>query len=260
MKDVAVCISGLKKKYGDLDALKGIDLTVYKGEFFGLIGPNGAGKSTTIKILTGLTFPTEGKVTVGGFDVEKDPVKVKNQIGLLSEDLNLYEMLTGAEFVQFAGRMYGLEEDIVRERSHELFVLLDLEEAKNRRILEYSFGMKKKAALAAALIHEPKVLFLDEPFNGIDAITMRSVRNVLLQLTGRGMTIFFSSHVMEVVARLCNRIAIINKGSIAAVGSVPELIGEVASNWGDDRDVELEDVFLHHVDEGQEIRRLSWIT
>ena len=260
MKDVAVNISGLRKNYGDLEALNGIDLTVYKGEFFGLIGPNGAGKSTTIKILTGLSFPTGGKVTVGGFDVVKDPVEVKKQIGLLPEDLNLYEMLTGAEFVQFAGRMYGLEEDVVRERENELFALLDLDEAKNRRILEYSFGMKKKVALAAALIHEPRVLFLDEPFNGIDAITMRAVRNVLLELTGRGMTIFFSSHVMEVVARLCHRIAIINKGSIAAIGTVPELIDKVSLNWTGEREVDLEDVFLHHVDEGQEIRRLSWIT
>lgn len=260
MKDVAVNISGLKKKYGNLEALCGIDLTVYKGEFFGLIGPNGAGKSTTIKILTGLTFPTDGKVTVAGFDVLKAPVSVKERIGLLPEDLNLYERLTGTEFVHFAGRMYGLEEETVRERSHELLALLDLEEAKNRLILEYSFGMKKKVALAAALIHEPKVLFLDEPFNGIDAVTMKAVRNVLLELTGRGMTIFFSSHVMEVVEKLCDRIAIINKGTIAAIGTVSELVGKVAMDWDGDEEVNLEDVFLHHIDGGKEIRRLSWIS
>lgn len=260
MKDVTVNISGLRKKYGDLEALSGIDLKVFKGEFFGLIGPNGAGKSSTIKILTGLSFPTEGEVTVAGFDVLKDPVSVKECIGLLPEDLNLYESLTGNEFVHFAGRMYGLEESTVDERSHELFALLDLEEAKNRLIKEYSFGMKKKVALAAALIHEPKVLFLDEPFNGIDALTMRAVRNVLLELTGRGMTIFFSSHVMEVVEKLCDRIAIIDKGTIVAIGTVPELVGKVSMNWTGDGEVSLEDVFLHHIGGEQKNRRLSWIS
>jgi ABC-2 type transport system ATP-binding protein len=260
MKDVAVNISGLWKKYGDFPALSGIDLKVFKGEFFGLIGPNGAGKSTTIKILTGLLFPTKGNVTVSGFDIREDSVGVKGCIGLLPEDLNLYERLTGNEFVQFAVRMYGLPEDMVRERSQELFALLDLEEAKHRLIMEYSFGMKKKVALAAALIHEPKVLFLDEPFNGIDALTMRSVKNVLLELTGRGMTIFFSSHIMEVVEKLCDRIAIIDKGTIVAMGTVAELVGKVSIDWKGDGEVTLEDVFLHHIEGEEKIRRLSWIS
>ena len=252
----SVRLTGLKKCFGDFWAVKGVDLTVYEGEFFGLLGPNGAGKSTTIKMLTGLLRPTAGKASVCGFDVVEKPIEVKSRIGLLPEDLNLYERLSGEEFVHFAGRMYSLDEQTVRARTVELFELLELTEQKDKLIIDYSFGMKKKVGLAAALIHRPKVIFLDEPFNGIDVISMRSVRRVLRELTGRGITIFFSSHVMEVVEKLCNRIAIMHKGEIAAVGTIENLREQMSHH----PDAELEDIFLHFVGERGEARRLSWIT
>ena len=252
----SVRLTGLKKCFGDFWAVKGVDLTVNEGEFFGLLGPNGAGKSTTIKMLTGLLRPTAGKASVCGFDVVERPIEVKSRIGLLPEDLNLYERLSGEEFVHFAGRMYSLDEETVRTRTAELFELLELTEQKDKLIIDYSFGMKKKVGLAAALIHRPKVIFLDEPFNGIDVISMRSVRRVLRELTGRGITIFFSSHVMEVVEKLCNRIAIMHKGEIAAVGTIEQLREQMIHH----PEAELEDIFLHFVGERGEARRLSWIT
>jgi len=258
-KTVAVDICGLTKSYGDFTAVNHIDLKVYRGEFFGLIGPNGAGKSTTIKMLTGLLKPDSGTATVAGFNVEQNPVLVKGNVGLLPEDLNLYERLTGSEFIGFAGRMYGLEEKVVRQRRQELLTLLELEDDSNRLILEYSFGMKKKVALAAALIHEPAVLFLDEPFNGIDVATMKAVRKVLSQLTGRGMTIFFSSHVMEVVAKLCDRIAIIHNGEIAVTGTVDDVVANAGISTLD-KEIELEDVFLHYTGFDHEARSLNWIS
>jgi len=253
----SVCLTGLKKQFGDFWAVDGVDLSVNEGEFFGLLGPNGAGKSTTIKMITGLLQPTAGTATVLGHDVLEDPVSVKRLIGLLPEDLNLYERLTGTEFIEFSGRMYGLNEGSVRSRTRELLELLELTEAADKLIIDYSFGMKKKVGFASALIHCPRVLFLDEPFNGIDVISMRGIRNVLKELTGRGITIFFSSHVMEVVEKLCSRLAIMHQGKIAAVGTIEQLRGEIVGNSSE---ADLEDIFLHVVGENRPARRLSWLT
>ena len=251
----SVRIEGLKKRFGDFLAVDGVDLSVHEGEFFGLLGPNGAGKSTTIKILTSLLRPSAGKALICGYDVVEQALEVKRSIGLLPEDLNLYERLSGEEFIHFAGRMYGLSEDLVRDRTRELFELLELSEQRHKLVIDYSFGMKKKLGLAAALIHRPRVIFLDEPFNGIDVISMRSVRRVLQELTGRGITIFFSSHVMEVVEKLCDRIAIMSQGRISAVGKLEELKERAGPEIRD-----LEEVFLHFVGEKGPSRRLSWIT
>jgi ABC-2 type transport system ATP-binding protein len=243
---------GLFKRFGELIAVDRINLSVGEGEFYGFLGPNGAGKSTTIKMLCGLLKPDHGQIRVAGYDLETEPLKVKASIGVLPEDTNLYERLTGEEFLIFAGRMYGLPLGEARRRTADLLDLMELNEAKGKLIVDYSMGMKKKTALASALIHRPRVLFLDEPFNGIDPISVRAIRNVMRHLTERGTTIFFSSHVMEVVEKLCTRVAVINHGRIVGEGTLEELReGSSAS---------LEDIFLKLVDaprEDEEI--LSWI-
>jgi ABC-2 type transport system ATP-binding protein len=250
-----VVLESVVKRFGDLIAVDRVDLSVYPGEFFGLLGPNGAGKSTIIKILTGLLRPTEGRVSVLGYDLEHHPLEVKSRIGLLPEDMNLYERLTGEEYLQFAGRMYRLPEDDVRERTHQLLSVLELAPKRDQLIIDYSQGMKKKVGLAAALIHNPKVLFLDEPFNGVDVVSSRTVRHILQRLVGRGVTVFFSSHVMEMVERLCNRVAILRSGRIVAVGTVPELQAMAGAGPA----TSLEEIFLRHIGETEDARELPWI-
>ncbi len=204
-------------------AVDHVDLQVGAGEFYGFLGPNGAGKSTTIKMLTGLLRPTSGKVVIAGCDLAADPLEVKARIGVLPEDLNLYERLTAAEFLIFAARMHGLPAAEARRRADELLQLMELEETPGKLIIDFSMGMKKKVALAGAMIHAPRVLFLDEPFNGIDALSARSIRDVLHRMTAAGTTIFFSSHVMEVVEKLCTRLAIIAHGKLVGEGTLDML-------------------------------------
>jgi ABC-2 type transport system ATP-binding protein len=216
-----------------------------------------------IKILTGILRPDGGTAKVLGFDVTQEPIKVKEQIGFLAEELNIYDKLTGYEFLAFAGRIYGLHEELILSRTTELLALLELDNAADRLINGYSYGMKKKIALAAALIHEPKVLFLDEPFNGIDTNTMRSVRALLHKLTDSGVTIFFSSHVMEVVEKLCDKVAIINHGKITATGTIPSLLKQVKQNtesWEKDKPADMEDVFIFFTEGKHDTRGLSWIS
>lgn len=252
----SVVALGLTKRFGQTVAVDRIDLQVRQGEFFGFLGPNGAGKSTTIRMLCGLLRPDAGEIRVAGFDLAHQPLDVKQHIGVLPEDTNLYERLTGQEFLLFAGRMYGLQLDEARRRTSELLDLMELTEAKDKLIVDYSMGMKKKAALASALIHSPRVLFLDEPFNGVDPISVRAIRNVLQHLIERGTTIFFSSHVMEVVERLCTRVAIINRGVIVGEGTIPELRFKAQAGG----DSSLEDIFLTLV-EARDVadETLSWI-
>ena len=204
-------------------AVDHVNLNVGAGEFYGFLGPNGAGKSTTIKMLTGLLRPTSGKIVIAGFDLAADPLQVKAHIGVLPEDLNLYERLTAAEFLVFAARMHGLAVAEANRRAEELLQLMELEESSGKLIIDFSMGMKKKVALAGAMIHAPRVLFLDEPFNGIDALSARSIRDVLHRMTEAGTTIFFSSHVMEVVEKLCTRLAIIAHGQLVGEGTLDML-------------------------------------
>lgn len=251
----SVIARGLTKTFGDLRAVDNIDLQVREGEFFGFLGPNGAGKSTTIKMLCGLMRPTSGRVVVAGYDLEAQPLEIKASIGVLPEETNLYERLTGEEFLLFAGRMYGLSADEARRRTVDLLELMELTEFRAKMIVDYSMGMKKKVALASAIIHRPKVMFLDEPFNGIDPISLRAIRGALQQLTQHGTTIFFSSHVMEVVERLCTRIAIINHGRIVGEGTMAELRRSMEAGG----DSTLEDIFLKLVDAKTEDEVLSWL-
>ncbi|MFB3882362.1 MAG: ABC transporter ATP-binding protein [Armatimonadota bacterium] len=251
----AVVATKLTKRFGEVTAVDGIDLAVAEGEFFGFLGPNGAGKSTTIKMLCGLLRPTAGAIRIAGYDAQTQPLEVKRRIGVLLEDVNLYERLTGREFLVFAARMHGLPLGDARGRSAELLDLLELTEAQDKLIVDYSMGMKKKTAFAAALIHRPRVMFLDEPFNGIDPISVRAIRNVLRQLTEHGTTIFFTTHVMEVVERLCTRVAIINRGRIVGDGDLAEL-REKAKAGGESS---LEDIFLKLVEARVDEETLSWL-
>jgi ABC-2 type transport system ATP-binding protein len=220
----SVHVRGLVKRFGSTTAVAGVDLDVFPGEFFGFLGPNGAGKSTTMKILSGLIRPTSGVVRVAGRDVLRHPVKVKRLIGVLPEEPVLYERLSGREMLWYAGRLYGLDGATIDRRTDDLFKLMALDEDDaSRMIVDYSMGMRKKVGLACALVHRPRVLFLDEPFNGIDAVTSRAIYRVLRGATEGGMTVFFTSHVLEVAESLCTRFAIIHEGAIRAVGTLEEV-------------------------------------
>lgn len=252
----AVVTRGLVRTFGDKVAVNNLNLSVRQGEFFGFLGPNGAGKSTTIKMMVGLMRPSAGNVWVDGVDVWLDPLRARALMGVLPEYLNLYERLSGREYITFAGRMYGVSDSDIRRRSEELLSVLDLENDADKLVIDYSVGMRKKVALAAAIIHRPKVLFMDEPFEGIDPVSSRVVRDILHDLTRRGTTIFFSSHIMEVVERLCTRVGIINQGYLVAEGTLQEL-RERAS--GNNKDATLEDIFLNVVGAAQGNHNLSWL-
>src|SRR6266567_3607888 len=252
----AVVAQDLVRAFGQKVAVNHLNLSVRQGEFFGFLGPNGAGKSTTIKMLVGLLRPTSGSVWVSGVDVWKEPLRVRALMGVLPEYLNLYERLSGREFITFAGHMYGVADVDVRQRTEELLHVLDLSNDADKLIVDYSVGMRKKVALAAAILHRPQVLFLDEPFEGIDPVSSRVVRDILRELTQRGTTIFFSSHIMEVVERLCTRVGIINQGVLVAEGTLQEL-RERAS--GADKDASLEDIFLNVIGVQNDNHNLSWL-
>ncbi|HEY6118780.1 MAG TPA: ABC transporter ATP-binding protein [Pyrinomonadaceae bacterium] len=241
----AVETISLVRRFGDFTAVDNIDLRVERGSFFGFLGPNGAGKSTTIKMLTGLLAQTSGKIRVLGRDMDVEPLEVKRRIGVVPEDLNLFDRLTGAEMLTFTGRMYGLQKEQINERVPELLELMDLKDDPKKLIVEYSHGMKKKLSLACALIHRPEMLFLDEPFEGVDAIASRTLKDLLSRLTERGLTVFLTSHVLEIVERLCSDIAIIAQGKLLASGSLNEL--RRGLRLEDGGPVSLEEYFIHIV-------------
>src|SRR5687767_12083086 len=244
---LAVETFNLVRQFGDFTAVDHINLNVRRGSFFGFLGPNGAGKSTTIKMLTGLLAPTSGKMLVLGRDLEVEPLEVKRRIGVVPEDLNLFERLTGAEMLAFTGRMYGLQRPQIAERAPELLELMELGSEPKKLIVEYSHGMKKKLSLACALIHRPEILFLDEPFEGVDAIASRTLKDLLSRLTARGLTVFLTSHVLEIVERLCTDIAIIAQGKLLASGSLNELRKGIRLEGDGEGPVSLEEYFIHVV-------------
>lgn len=252
--DTAVATFGLTRTFGQKVAVNGLNLAVKRGEFFGFLGPNGAGKSTTIKMLVGLLRPTAGAAWVAGVDVWRDPLLAKMHIGVLPEQLNLYERLNGRELIEFAGRLYGISKEESRRRGDALLHALLLDDAANKLVVDYSVGMRKKVALATALIHRPDVLFLDEPFEGIDPVSSRVVRDILTDLTASGTTIFFSSHIMEVVEKLCSRVGIIANGTLVAEGSIPELRARAGES-----DASLEDLFLQLVGATHHEGGLEWL-
>ena len=235
--------------------MDGISFRVRRGCFFGFLGPNGAGKSTTIKMLTGQLRPSGGRASIDGLAIDERLLEIKQRIGVLPEELALYERLTGEEYLQFAGRMYGLERSLTGRRSDELLEFLSLAGDRGKLVVDYSQGMKKKLALAAALIHNPSVLFLDEPLNGIDPISGRVVSDLLRRLAAKGVTLFFTSHVLDVVERLCDEVAIIDKGRLVTQGSLDEIRSRRAMG----ADASLEDTFLKLVAADVEREDLSWI-
>ncbi|MCA1817891.1 MAG: ABC transporter ATP-binding protein [Acidobacteria bacterium] len=251
----------LVRRFGEFVAVDHVSLKVDRGQFFGFLGPNGAGKSTTIKVLTGLLAPTAGEARVLGFDVAREPLEVKRRIGVVPEDLNLFERLTGAEMLTFTGRMYGLAREETAERARELLELMELDEDPKRLVVEYSHGMKKKLSLACALIHKPEVLFLDEPFEGVDAVASRTLKDLLQKLTGRGLTVFLTSHVLEIVERLCTHIAIIAEGKIVTAGALEALRRAVAQQGEGARPLSLEDYFIRVVGgaHAADADALSWL-
>jgi ABC-2 type transport system ATP-binding protein len=247
----AIEITELRKVYGNKPAVDGLSLTVERGTFFGFLGPNGAGKTTTIRMLMGLAPPNSGSMRVLGHQLPAEAHLVKSKIGLVPDESLLFDHLTGGEFIEFVGRIYGLGRDVSRQRATELLQLFELDTAGRKLINEYSKGMRKRVAMAAALIHRPELFLLDEPFEGVDAVGARLMKEILQEQVRRGATIFLTSHVLEVVERLCDRIAIINYGRIVAEGSIEELrAGEET----------LEDLFVRVVGaEARTTESLGWL-
>jgi len=219
----AISTEHLTRRFGDLVAVQDVNLRVAPGQFFGFLGPNGAGKSTTIKMLTGLLAPTSGRMQILGVDLAQDSVEVKRQIGVVPEGMALFGRLTGSEYLNFVGRMYGLDRATAAKRTAELLDFMQLVDQPKALVTDYSHGMQKKLALAAAVIHGPKILFLDEPFEGVDAIASNTLKSMLQNMIARGATIFLTSHVLEIVERLCSHVAIIHRGQLVAQGSLEEL-------------------------------------
>src|SRR5580693_270571 len=240
MPETAIQTQKLSRNFGNLTAVDAIDLQVTSGQFFGFLGPNGAGKSTTIKMLTGLLVPSSGSMQLLGLDFASNPVEVKRQIGVVPEGMGLFERLTGSEYLHFVGRMYGLDRATTQRRSEELLDFMQLSDRPKTLIADYSHGMQKKLALAAAVLHGPRILFLDEPFEGVDALAAGALKALLGRMTERGVTIFLTTHVLEIVERLCSHVAIIHKGKLVAQGSLEELRAGVPGAEGEEGQKTLE--------------------
>ncbi len=255
MSTPAIETRGLCRSFQGFNAVDQLDLTVAGGQFFGFLGPNGAGKSTTIKMLTGLLAPSAGTIRIFGEDLLANPVAVKRDIGVVPEGMALFGRLTAPEYLQFVGRMYGLDKPTAQQRSAELLEFMGLANERKKLIADFSHGMGKKLALAAAVIHGPRLLFLDEPFEGVDAIAAGLLKSMLQGMIARGATIFLTSHVLEIVERLCSHVAIINRGHLVAQGSLEELRAGVRARHASDLQTSnngtltLEQIFLSVVGE-----------
>src|SRR3989449_5886894 len=245
----AIEVRDLRKVYGNKPAVDGLSLRVRRGCFFGFLGPNGAGKSTTIRMLTGLIPPNSGSIELLGMPMPAAGLEIKKRIGLVPDESLLFDRLTGAEFLEFVGRMYGLTRVVAKERAGELLDLFELHEPR-KLIAEYSKGMRKRIAMAASLIHRPELFLMDEPFEGVDAVGARLMKDILIDQVRHGATIFLTSHVLGVVERLCDRYAIIHEGKIVREGSMQELRAGSET---------LEDVFVRVVGAERAFERLDWL-
>jgi ABC-2 type transport system ATP-binding protein len=219
----------LTKYYNQFAAVKSLTISVEPGEILGFLGPNGAGKSTTVKMLTGMLQPTSGSATVAGYDLRTDTLEAKKRIGYVPETGSLYETLTPSEFLEFVAGLYHLDSSASIIRANEMFELFDLTSVRNKRLSEFSKGMKQKVLIASALVHKPDVLFLDEPLNGLDPNSAMVVKEILRKLAEQGKTIFLCSHILEIVERICTRIIIIDKGKIASEGTAQEIMERTGS-------------------------------
>jgi ABC-2 type transport system ATP-binding protein len=223
MSEAIIHVEDLCKSYGSTSVLKGIAFDAFPGQIIGYIGPNGAGKSTTVKVMTGMLGDFTGQVRVCGIDVARDPVEVKRRIGYVPETAALFVQLSPLEFMHFVGQMRGLEAEVTQRRSVELLTLFGLEAELNNRMAGFSKGMKQKVLLTSALLHDPAVIFLDEPMSGLDANSVVLFKEIMTKLADAGKTIFYCSHVMDVVERVCDRIIIISDGRVIADGAFDEL-------------------------------------
>lgn len=223
MEGPALQASSLSKSFGQVQAVKNIDLTMKKGEIMGLLGPNGSGKTTTMKMILGILKPDSGTITVEGVDVQRDPIAVKRMVGFVPETPQLYEFLTGVEYLDFIAEMYEISSTERRERIGQFLDGLELRGHENELISGYSQGMKQKIALTAALLHRPKILILDEALNGLDPRSAKLVKDLSRNLANEGTSILFSTHVLEIAEALCDRVAIMYKGSVLANGTIAEL-------------------------------------
>lgn len=246
----AIVLRDLRKVYGDKAAVDGLNLTVPRGSFYGFLGANGAGKTTTIKMLMGVATPTSGSIEMLGLRMPADDVQIKQRIGLVPDENLLFDHLTGGEFLEFVGRMYGLQRAVAKERARELLALFELDEQGRKLVGEYSKGMRKRIAMAAALIHRPELFLMDEPFEGVDAVGARLMKDLLIEQVRHGATIFLTSHVLEVVERLCERVAIINQGKLVVEGNISELRAGSET---------LEDIFVRVVGAEHAGDRLGWL-
>jgi ABC-2 type transport system ATP-binding protein len=272
----AIETTALTRRFGDFTAVQDVNLYVAAGQFFGFLGPNGAGKSTTIKMLTGLLAATSGSIRILGREFETNSAEIKRQIGVVPEGMALFSRLTAAEYLRFVGRMYGLDRATTLQRTQELLEFMQLAGEEKKLIADFSHGMQKKLALAAAVIHGPRILFLDEPFEGVDAVAAGTLKSMLQRMIARGATVFLTSHVLEIVERLCTHIAIIHRGRLVAQGSLSELragagrLGEAASGIAplDGSRRSLEEIFLEIVGTDREgnpaaavpEQELSWLS
>lgn len=246
----AISVRNLRKIYGTKAAVDGLDLEVPRGSFFGFLGPNGAGKTTTIRMLMGLAPPSSGSIELLGLPMPEHDLEVKGKVGLVPDESLLFDHLTGLEFTEFVGRMYGLARPLARERARELLTLFELGGDPRKLIGDYSKGMRKRVAMAAALIHRPELFLLDEPFEGVDAVGARLMKEILMEQVRHGATIFLTSHVLEVVERLCDRVAIINEGKLVLTSTMAELRAGSET---------LEDVFVRVVGAERPAESLDWL-
>ena len=264
MEIAAIQTHGLTRRFGALTAVDDISFSVAPGQFFGFLGPNGAGKSTTIKMLTGLLEPSAGSIQILGKPFSASALELKRQIGVVPEGMALFGRLTAPEYLRFVGRMYGLDKQTTNLRTQELLEFMQLANENKKLVTDFSHGMQKKLALAAAVIHGPKVLFLDEPFEGVDAIAAGMLKTMLQGMINRGATIFLTTHVLEIVERLCSHVAIISKGRLVANGPLEQLREGVASTLPGTQAgqrLTLEEIFLSIVGAGglEPAQELSWL-
>jgi ABC-2 type transport system ATP-binding protein len=253
-------IADLTKKYNDLLALDKLSLSVSENSICGIVGPNGAGKSTTLNILTGLILPTEGNVKILGFDLKNDTNKIKKQIGVIPEVLALFDGLTAEEHLTFVGKVYELDKDILKERIKEMLDFFELASAKDRLIDTYSMGMRKKLAFAAAIIHSPKVLFLDEPFENVDPLMRKKMKDILIKMKNNGCTILITSHALIEVEDFCDEVAIINKGKLVYRSRTEEIRKKIKNEVNKETYQSLEEIFVDLVEEPEEkTKTLSWL-
>ena len=245
----AIVVRALHKSFGKKEAVAGIDLEIAAGSLAGLVGPNGAGKTTSLSMMTGLLRPDAGQIVIGGRDVWADPPAAKAIMGVVPAEVRLFERLSGEEMLEYAGRLRGLPAGQARSRAAELLDLLDLADEAKRLVADYSTGMRKKIALGCALIHNPPVLFLDEPLEGVDPVSADVIRRLLTRYAASGSTVLFSSHVMELVEQVCDHVSIIDQGQIVASGTTAEVRG----------DKTLLQAFIDLVGARQGEEELSWL-